>query len=86
MIVVTKTRKDDVIFGAATSSGSPLAIKMPETPGEYELRYVLQQGSTVLATRPITVNEERGMPSVPLNASWLKMIAGVVLVFIVLPI
>jgi len=40
---------------------------MPEAPGEYELRYILQQGNTILATRPITVKETGGMLSVPIS-------------------
>jgi len=30
---------------------------MPTEPGEYELRYVLHQDKTILATRPITVTQ-----------------------------
>lgn len=35
--------------------GSPLRVKMPEEPGAYELRYVMKQGQTVLATVPLEV-------------------------------
>jgi len=40
-----------------TREGSPLQIQMPPEPGNYELRYVLHQGRTTLATRPITVTQ-----------------------------
>ncbi len=35
--------------------GSPLVVALPEAPGTYELRYVMDQGSTVIATRPLIV-------------------------------
>ena len=38
-----------------TDKGSPLKLKMPTETGDYEIRYVMAQKSTVLATRPITV-------------------------------
>jgi len=40
-----------------TQEGSPLDLTMPATPGAYELRYILQDGSKVLAAQPITVTE-----------------------------
>jgi len=38
-----------------TSSGSPAKISAPVQPGEYEVRYILGQGDTVIATQKITV-------------------------------
>lgn len=38
-----------------TKKGSPLRLKMPPEPGEYEVRYVQNQKSTVLFRQPITV-------------------------------
>src|SRR5690606_38465603 len=38
-----------------TREGSPARLMMPSEPGEYEIRYVLNQDSRVLATTPITV-------------------------------
>ncbi|MCB1367735.1 MAG: hypothetical protein KDK00_08230, partial [Rhodobacteraceae bacterium] len=35
--------------------GSPGDLVMPSEPGQYELRYVMNQDSTILARRPITV-------------------------------
>lgn len=40
-----------------TRSGSPGALLMPSVPGTYELRYVMSQDRTVLATRSIEVTE-----------------------------
>jgi Ca-activated chloride channel family protein len=41
-----------------TKSNNPLTLKMPAEPGEYEIRYVLNQGKTILARHTITVTEE----------------------------
>ncbi|MEM7441479.1 MAG: VWA domain-containing protein [Pseudomonadota bacterium] len=38
-----------------TREGSPLRLKMPAEPGNYEIRYIQNQGSTVLARVPVTV-------------------------------
>mgnify|MGYP000111971612 CR=1 FL=1 len=38
-----------------TRTGSPLTLKLPDEPGQYELRYVMNQGSRILATLPFTV-------------------------------
>ena len=50
---IGKTTRYDL---SATSRGSPLALRMPPQPGEYELRYILKQGKKILATRRIKVN------------------------------
>ena len=90
VIGVAEVGQEDRIFGAATSRGSPLTVKMPETPGEYEFRYILRQGNTVLATRPVTVKETQGIMNVPLNTSafadWSKAMIAVALIFLILPI
>lgn len=39
-----------------TSRGNPLQLKLPDEPGSYEIRYVQNQGPTVLARKVITVN------------------------------
>ena len=41
--------------------GSPLTVRAPETPGLYELRYVMGQSKRILASTPVTVR--------PLSAS-----------------
>jgi hypothetical protein len=38
-----------------TSNGSPLKLSAPEKPGEYEVRYILGQGDTIIATQKVTV-------------------------------
>jgi Ca-activated chloride channel homolog len=40
---------------AYTRSGSEVELTLPETPGAYEIRYVLRQGNTVLEARVIMV-------------------------------
>lgn len=40
-----------------TRDGSPLGLMMPPAPGQYEIRYTLQQGNEIIATQPITVTE-----------------------------
>ncbi|MDD3756618.1 MAG: VWA domain-containing protein [Advenella sp.] len=50
---------------ARTSSGSPLVIKMPAQVGEYELRYVLNSSTRVLASLPVTLAETAGTITVP---------------------
>lgn len=39
----------------STSAGAPLEVAVPLEPGAYELRYVMSQDDTVLATRPLEV-------------------------------
>ncbi|QQA44487.1 VWA domain-containing protein [Pelagovum pacificum] len=38
-----------------TSQGNPVMIRLPDEPGDYELRYMLDQDRTMLATIPVTV-------------------------------
>ncbi len=52
-----------------TREGSPLRLKMPAEPGEYEIRYVLNQGNTVLAAQAVTVTAVAGSVSVPSEAA-----------------
>jgi Ca-activated chloride channel family protein len=40
-----------------TAKGSPLRLQMPAEPGTYQLRYVMSQKSTVLATRTVKVTD-----------------------------
>jgi len=48
--------RDSKYLGYAyTSKGSPLRLKMPTTPGRYEVRYVQNQDSTVLVRREIEI-------------------------------
>ena len=45
----------DYISYTYTREGSPLALELPEEPGDYEIRYILDQDSRILAAIPITV-------------------------------
>ena len=38
-----------------TENGSPLTVKLPEVPGAYEIRYILNQDNTILARQPLKV-------------------------------
>ena len=40
-----------------TNQGTPLAVKVPDAPGQYELRYIQGQSKTILQRRPLTVTE-----------------------------
>ena len=40
-----------------TKDGNPARVEMPATPGDYELRYVLDQDNLVIATVPLTVTD-----------------------------
>ena len=48
-----------------TSAGNPAKINAPEKPGEYEVRYVLGQGDTVIATQKVTVGAMSASITVP---------------------
>jgi len=55
VIAVAEVGSKKTINKTLTTRGNPLTVQMPAEPGEYELRYILRQGRTVLATRPIKV-------------------------------
>ncbi|MEJ2031118.1 MAG: VWA domain-containing protein, partial [Maritimibacter sp.] len=56
--VVTPGSNDGAMTAKTfTSEGSPLQIHLPMQTGEYEIRYVMNDGSNVLATQPITLTE-----------------------------
>jgi hypothetical protein len=48
-----------------TRDGSPVKITAPEVPGEYEVRYILGQGDTVIATQKVTVGAVSASLTVP---------------------
>lgn len=54
-IAVAKPGERDYLNYAYTGNGNPVEVEMPVDPGTYELRYVLNQGERVLATRSISV-------------------------------
>lgn len=48
-----------------TSDGNPLSLIMPPEPGDYEVRYIMAQDSTVMARAQITVQEIGAMLEAP---------------------
>ncbi|SEL52368.1 VWA domain-containing protein [Halomonas daqiaonensis] len=48
-----------------TRNGSPASLVMPANPGDYEIRYVLDQDRAVLATRPIRVETAQAGVNAP---------------------
>src|SRR5678815_4395952 len=48
-----------------TSNGSPLKITAPDKAGEYEVRYILGQGDTIIATQKVTVGAVSASVTVP---------------------
>lgn len=61
-----------------TRQGSPLTVRGPETPGQYEIRYVLSQSKQTLAKRPLLVKPisasldapEKAAPSSTIEVTW----------------
>lgn len=53
---------------AYTRKGDPAQLLMPSVPGDYELRYVMSQDRTVLATQKITVTEVAATLAAPDSA------------------
>ncbi len=52
-----------------TRDGSPLRLQMPGTPGEYEIRYVINQDASVLLRRAITLDAVSATLDVPSSAT-----------------
>ncbi len=40
-----------------TRDGNPVKLRLPDAPGDYELRYYMGQDNTIIGTRPITITE-----------------------------
>ncbi|MGI3184046.1 VWA domain-containing protein [Nioella aestuarii] len=63
---------------AYTRDGSPARLVMPVEPGDYEIRYFVNQDRTVIARRPITVSSvsasieapESAMAGDTINVTW----------------
>src|SRR5690625_4856683 len=60
--------RDDLHY-TRTSQGNPLNLKMPEQAGTYEIRYILQNSKTELATHTIEVGEVEASLSAPDTAT-----------------
>ncbi len=59
--------RDDLHY-TRTREGNPLKLKLPETPGTYELRYVQHNPRKVLARRSIEVTQVSATLDVPATA------------------
>jgi len=56
---------------------NPVGLRLPEAPGDYELRYVTTQSKTVLATRPITlINVTAGLDAPPRATAATTLLVG----------
>ncbi|MBM1814451.1 vWA domain-containing protein [Pseudosulfitobacter pseudonitzschiae] len=60
---------------AYTKDGNPARVEMPATPGDYELRYVLDQDNLVIATVPLTVTDVTVTLNAPASGAAGKTIA-----------
>lgn len=66
------------VTGASILNSSPVSIRLPEDPGKYELRYVLNKSRQVLARRAITVGAvesaleapERATAATSIDVAW----------------
>ena len=54
-IAISRVGDDGYEVYTRTNNGSPLIIKAPDLPGEYELRYVMNQNRHVLFRQPLSV-------------------------------
>ncbi len=53
---------------AYTRDGEPATLRVPPTPGDYEISYFINQDRTVVATTPITVTDVVASVSAPAEA------------------
>jgi Ca-activated chloride channel family protein len=58
----------DLRHYAYTRNGSPARVPLPETPGQYEIRYVTGEGKHILATRPVRVEAVEARLQAPASA------------------
>src|SRR5699024_11836831 len=56
-VIAAYASNPDDLHRTLTSQANPLNLKMPEEAGTYEIRYILQNSKTDLATRTIEVGE-----------------------------
>ena len=52
-----------------TREGSPLQLRAPSDPGQYEVRYILDQGRKILARTNITINAVSATVTAPAEAA-----------------
>ena len=64
--IVPKGTDEKTFFNYTyTSSGNPLKLKAPDKPGDYEIRYILNQSRTVLTKTSIKLAEVKAQVSAP---------------------
>jgi len=56
-IAISSVGDSGYVTYANTSGGNPVSIRVPDQAGDYELRYVLRQGSTVVYSQPLTITD-----------------------------
>jgi Ca-activated chloride channel homolog len=56
------------LFYAYTRDGSPLKLRAPADPGTYEIRYIMEQDSTLLAKNTITIKATAATVQAPESA------------------
>ena len=54
-IAIARMGEDGHVDYTYTREGNPLQLDLPDEPGAYELRYVMNQGRRILARLPFTV-------------------------------
>lgn len=60
---------DTYINYSYTREGSPLRLRMPTEPGDYEIRYVVNQGRVALTAQAVTLAEVTASITIPSNAA-----------------
>jgi len=77
VIAVAEIGSEKNLKATNTYLGNPTELTMPSTPGDYEIRYVLHQGQTVMASQPITVNDAQNPLDAPDEANAGDSVANV---------
>jgi Ca-activated chloride channel family protein len=54
-VTISKAGDNGYVSYVYTREGSPILLKVPEISGDYEVRYVMGQGRTVLTASPVKV-------------------------------
>lgn len=72
-------KSQSITTTAILSKRNPVILKLPETPGDFELRYVTTRSKQILARRPLKITavdssleaEDRATADTPLDVSWV---------------
>lgn len=54
-IAISKPDSDRYETYASVSDGNPVTVRLPDEPGDYEIRYVMRQDNTIVARLPLTL-------------------------------